>query len=123
VNDDHLRRLRYDPGSWNAWRREHPSERPDLSGAQLNWHTSKSTLGRTRSGFRQFQDQHLRGVDLHDANMSGAKISMCKFADADLSGTDLRRAEIRLTELTRVNLRGADLRAAQFIRCDADGSS
>jgi hypothetical protein len=122
VDEDHLRRLRYESTRWNEWRREHPSERPDLRGAQINWHASKSTLGRTRSVFRQFEDFHLRGVDLHDADLRGAKLSMCKLADADLSGADLRGAEIRLTELTGVNLRGADLRATQFIRCDADRS-
>ena len=73
MNEDHLHRLLYETETWNEWRRKHPKIRPDLSPDELNRLTSKGTLERNHSIFERFQEKNFRGIDLHEADLRGAK--------------------------------------------------
>src|SRR5262245_45378214 len=90
ANDEHVAMLRRDGKAWNAWRRENPDIRPDLS----------------RAGFIE---EHFGGV-----NPSGAILNRAILNDANLSGADLKGAEILYATLTRANLSGANLSGADL---------
>src|SRR6266699_7249902 len=79
---------------WNTWRREHPSLRPDISGANL-W------------------GANLNGADLSQANLSGAILR-----ETALSGAILREATLDGADLTRADLSGARLREADLTEAD-----
>ena len=81
--------------SWNRWRTDHPTVKPDLSSAYL--------FGRVLSGF-----------NLNEANLERACL-----IDADLRGADLSRACLRSVyassaSLDSANLSGADLSFGNF---------
>ena len=122
MNGDHLHRLLYATETWNEWRRKHPKIRPDLSHAELNRLASKATLERNDSIFERFQERKLRGIDLHEANLRGAKIWLSDLSGVNLGNANLRGAEIRRSQLRGTDLRGADLRNTQFVTTDLSGA-
>tara|TARA_B100002003_G_scaffold250034_1_gene287987 strand:- start:829 stop:1863 length:1035 start_codon:yes stop_codon:yes gene_type:complete len=98
ANDVHLAKLAESIEAWNAWRREHPDLRPDLS--KVNF----------------------RGANLRDANLSDANLSDAKLRDADLKGADLGKADLREADLSGANLTRANLEGAYLYRADLIGS-
>lgn len=91
ANPDDLELLKKDVKAWNAWRKENPRHRPDLSGTDL-------------AGAK------LSGANLSRVNLSSANLSRTKLPRANLSGSDLTGSD-----LTGTNLAGANLRAARLI--------
>ena len=79
--------------AWNAWRREQPRVRVDLTGANL-------------------AETHLTGIDLRRANLRGADIAHAWLADADLRGANLSKVEAREANFMEANLEKAKLRGA-----------
>jgi len=103
ANKDHIQPLMaalasQSMASWNQWRLENPSIRPDLL-----------------------------GVELADANLSFANLSYADIRQANLSGANLRHANLRHADLHSTNLQKADLREADLCgsilsRADLSGS-
>jgi uncharacterized protein YjbI with pentapeptide repeats len=86
ANQEQLDLLNQGTDVWNAWRKQHPSLRPDLSGANL-------------SGAR------LGGVSLVRANLSRANLSGARiFFGTDLTGADLSGADLSHTEMDEKTL-------------------
>ena len=56
----------------------------------------------------------LRGVNLTDANLSGANLSSIELTQADLRGANLSGANLSSAELTQADLRGANLSGANL---------
>ena len=79
----------------------------DASGAVL-WLRDKGVLGPACAPRVQAQ-----GIDLRDADLSGANLYGAYLRGADLSGANLRGAD-----LSGANLRGADLRGANLYGAD-----
>ncbi len=124
---------------WNVWRREHPNEAIDLSGAKLR---------RSRLASADLRGANLARADLREADLAGADLTQAVLSDihggnasferADLSGvcawgagfwranlTDANLAGAELWQgnfanavLTRANLTGADLTGARLVECD-----
>ena len=65
---------------------------------------AKEIVERYKAGERDF-----RGVDLHGANLTGAKPS-----EAVLSGADLGKAYLHEADLTEANVEGVHLREANL---------
>ena len=114
-------RLRSRTQSWNAWRRDNPGLRPDLSGENLQC----VTLDRV-----DLQGANLEGADLThafcheanlcDANLAGAalvgtNLCLARLRNARLSGADLHRANFDRADLTGADLSGANLERALFV--------
>ena len=91
ANPEHVELLKKSVKDWNTWRRRQPSERPDLSGANL-------------------LDSNLSGANLRGADLGGANLSW-----ASLSGADLVEADLSVASLSGANLSGADLRGAHLL--------
>lgn len=89
VDKTHLAVLLESISAWNAWRETHKETRPELSHASLC------------------------GLDLIDANLSGA----------DLSNADLRGAVLTGASLIGANLEGADCFRAVLAGADLDGAN
>src|SRR6266496_723297 len=91
ANDDHIAQLRKGVSAWNAWRKENPDIRPDLSKANLD----RAYL----SG------ADLAEADLPEANLSKANLSKANLTYALLIGADLGSADLRLAGLGGAYLR------------------
>ena len=82
ANEEHLDILKQGVKAWNQWRKENPSVRPDLRGANLS-------------------EANLIGAKLSGAGLSGANLSW-----ANLSGADLSHAILMETVFGNTNLSG-----------------
>src|SRR5262244_492414 len=90
ANNEHVAILKQGVKAWNAWRRENPDIRPDLSNADLR--------GADLSG------ANLREAFLFKANLGSADLVEANLRDhADLSGADLARANLREAFLFKAN--------------------
>src|SRR5262245_5726754 len=110
ANDKHVAMLKRDVAAWNAWRRENPNIRPDLSNADLS--------GADLSG-ANLARANLREAILFKANLGRADPVEANLRDhADLSGADLARANLREAVLFKADLTGADLSGADLSGAD-----
>lgn len=104
---EHLERLKQGVEAWNAWRREHPSIRPDLSGAYL----AGANLREINFTYADLAGANLRRASLYHANLSYADLT-----DANLMGADLAGANLQGVSLTLTDIRGTNLRHSIFER-------
>ena len=65
-NQEHLDLLKQGKEAWNTWRKQQPSLKPDLSGADL----SKVDLGFATQGGPVLREVFDYGINLNDANLS-----------------------------------------------------
>jgi Pentapeptide repeats (8 copies) len=97
ANDEHVALLKQGVDVWNAWRRENPNIRPDLSNADLGL-------------------ANLIDATLMEANLSGANLTYARLIGAKLSGANLKGANLSVgADLSGANLLGAKLGGALFI--------
>jgi len=110
ANNEHVAILKQGVKAWNAWRRENPDIRPDLSNADLR--------GADLSG-ANLARANLREAFLFKANLGSADLVEANLRDhADLSGADLARANLREAFLFKANLTGANLTGADLSGAD-----
>src|SRR5258708_38514552 len=107
ANQEQLDLLKQGRDVWNTWRKQHPSLRPDLSGADL----SNADLSFATQGGAILREVFDWGIDLSEADLSGA----------DLSGANLRRASLRQANLSGASLNHAYLNEANLIAADRIG--
>lgn len=88
---------------WNAWRAKHPTERPELRGADL-------------------LKRDLTGIDFHDADLYRATFWKAKLDRADLRNADLSSTNMNGTSLVGADLRGANLRFGRLVAVDVSGA-
>jgi hypothetical protein len=124
ANDDHVARLNEGVDTWNAWRKENPDIRPDLSGADLyetllSWaNLSEASLSRANLSEATLFHANLRNADLSNAALGKATLSF-----ADLSGANLSRADLGSAVFFEANLRRADLSGAYFFGSVLSGAN
>jgi hypothetical protein len=90
ADQQHLTLLRQGVEVWNQWRKEHPDEDVDLSGADLSY-------------------TNLYKANLSKANLSGVDLSGKDLSRVDLSGATLIRAILVKTNLEHANLTGCSI--------------
>lgn len=102
ANPEQLSLLSAGVSVWNAWRREHPSARVDLT---------RAVLHQTRAPWApsELTRHDLEGINFRGANLDGAVIMGGNLRRADLSASTLRRADLRKADLSGANLRAAHL--------------
>lgn len=112
-------------GEFNAWRQDHPTVTPDLSGLDLGGLVLEST---------DFSSCNLQGVkfvraylgrcnctaaDLTGADFEGASlVDRCSLADAVLDQTHLQGTCFSECDLRGATFHGADLRGSSFVGCN-----
>src|SRR5258708_9914745 len=95
--DQQLKRLKQGVETWNQWRKEHPDERVDLSGADLS------------------------GADLRKADLFGSNLSESNLFGANFSEAYLHHANLRKANLTRAIIVEANLENAVLSGCSVYG--
>ncbi len=94
MNKDKLvKLLKTDTVKFNEYRKQHPDEKIDLSGVDLD-------------------EEDLRTVNLSNADLRNALLRVCNFMSANLSGADLRGADISFSKFSFANLENADFTGA-----------
>jgi hypothetical protein len=88
----HLQLLNQGVPTWNRWRDENPTVRPDLSGSDL-------------------RKRMLRNANLSASNLAGADLRDVNFRRADLSGANLDRAKLYRAFISGANLNQTTFRA------------
>ena len=78
ANAEHVAMLKQGEAAWNAWRRDHPTVRPDFSGADLRGVILNPADAMGASG------ADLRGADFSGADLRGAGLLIANFGGADL---------------------------------------
>ena len=114
ANAEHVAMLKQGEAAWNAWRRDHPTVRPDFSGADLRGVNLNPADAMGASG------ADLRGADFSGADLRGAGLLIANFGGADLSRANLSGAEACVANFSNADLRdavlvGAALTLAYFI--------
>lgn len=110
ANPDHLEILRQGVEEWNTWRKERPSIKPNLHGAELGgWVLSKVDFSET-----VLEGAFLFEADLSEAKLIGANLTEARLDKAILNGADLREARLNGANLHNTKLRQAKLNRAQF---------
>jgi uncharacterized protein YjbI with pentapeptide repeats len=120
---------------WNQWRKQNPTLRPDLRGADLrrldlsrtnfsNADLSKAKLSRARLSSARLRGANLSKTDLYEASLHGADLREANLCGANLhdaslglvkaKGADLSRAYVAGANLNGADLRGADLHGANL---------
>jgi len=141
ANEQHLKILKKGVEAWNAWRREHPGVRPDLSGATLTQADLSKALpeGAFKDRLRSEHpgifssdtdiptEMNLVGVDFSGANLSELHCHEGNFSGADLSGADLTGAHLMNSafagaKLTKALLIKAHLKYVRFSGADLYGA-
>jgi len=95
ANPEHLEIVLKGPESINQWRKQHPTERFDLS---------KANLSSTDLSWAS-----LSGGNLSKANLSNAKLFIARLVETDLSEANLNGAVLIGADLTLANLSRASL--------------
>jgi len=95
ANEEHEKILQQGVEEWNAWRKQHPTVRPDFN-------------------FSQFSNVDLSGVDFAASSLIGADLPRADLAKADLTGADLYSADLRAANLQGACLDFASLRFVQL---------
>ena len=98
------------------------SEDDESNELNNKWHLVREIV---TQGIR---DRNLSGVDLSDADLSGANLSLTNLRSADLSGADLsgaslRGADLRGADLSGAYLSGANLMSAKLSDADLSGAN
>lgn len=91
ASPDHVAMLNHGVESWNKWRKDNPSEKPDLTRLNHPWHA-------------KFLGKNLRGADLSNTRLDGSKL-----IEVDLQDCNLQHASLRAVTLESCNLANADL--------------
>jgi uncharacterized protein YjbI with pentapeptide repeats len=102
ANPEHVEILIRGVDIWNAWRKEYPSLKPDLSGVKLS--------------------PQLVGADLSGVNLTGADFGKGSFHAYLAEGWPCR-LELSRTDLTRANLSDADLSGADLSNANLTGTN
>jgi hypothetical protein len=95
ANDEHVAQLNQGVAAWNAWRKQNPEIRPDLS----RWDLAGANLN---------------GVNLVRANLNGTYLVGASLENANLTGSHLKEANLTAADLSRADLTGASLGAANL---------
>ncbi len=121
ANPEHLKILKQGVDAWNAWRKESPDVRPNLSGARLvNADFSHANLSYANLSKADLSNSKLWQVNLYNANCKGTKLcsailSHGNLSYANFSYADLSHATLFSVKLTHSILLNADLSHANLI--------
>jgi len=116
ANDEHVAMiLEKGVEAWNAWRKENPDIRPDLS-------ETDRFIGVNLSG-ADLSEALLMGANLFQANLSGADLSEALLNGANLFQTNLSGAHLTRAFLAGATLLETDLAGADLTGCRVYGVS
>lgn len=105
ANKEHLRILKQGVSAWNAWRRQNPKVKPDLTEANLR---------RSNLTYSNLTHATLTHATLANANLTRADLTRADLTHADLTHANLTRADLMQANITQANLMGVNLTGAKI---------
>jgi uncharacterized protein YjbI with pentapeptide repeats len=114
ADEEQLAVLRQGSDAWNAWRKQNPDVRVDLSGANL------SGLNLSRANL---EGANLQRANLAESNLAEANLEQANLTQADLWSACLYDADLPEANLTQARLYSADLSSAGLARANLTGAS
>jgi uncharacterized protein YjbI with pentapeptide repeats len=109
--------------SWNHWRIENPSIRPDLSEVKLpDTNMSFAYLTYADLSYADLSRTNLHHATLRHTDLSSTGLQKADLGEADLSYSILQGADLSGAVLRDTKLCGADLRGACFKDADLRGA-
>lgn len=115
ANDTHVALLKDGAQSWNGWRKENPSVKPDLSGAELaDSNLIKASLDNANFARAVLRGANISDASLNDADLHGADLSRAYIFRSFVLGTNFENANMRGVAFEQSNLRGANLQGADL---------
>lgn len=108
TKEEIVQMLKNDIKKWNDYIRQHPEEKIDLSGVNLEGEDLRTVV--------------LRHADLRGANLIKANLMASDLEGADLRGADLGFASISASNLSFADFTGADVSFVNFRRCNMTGT-
>ena len=124
ANPEHVKVVKQGTEAIARWRKQHPEERLDLSGADLGWvdfseaNLSGSNVAGANLSFAKLHGTNLSNADLSAADLLGVDIFKPKLNGANLSKTNLSAANIRDVDLSGVALTAAICGCTSFHNCN-----
>lgn len=104
---------------WNQWRMEHPTQLPNLSGANLSrYYLLNANLSGVSLRGADLRRTCLIGADLRWADLSEANLEGAYLDQANLLAANLHCANLKGTSFQRANLNYADLSHARINEAD-----
>jgi uncharacterized protein YjbI with pentapeptide repeats len=129
MNPEHVEVVRQGSDAINAWRKAHPAQRLDLSGADLplvrlaEVDLSRANLAMTNLREADLSGSLLYGSDLSHSMISGAHLAQADLFEANLSDAILSGADLFAANLSQANLARADLSATECYITDLSGAA
>ena len=120
ANPDHLKLLEHPPDHLKRWRRTHPDEVLDFTGAELKkrnfdrWDLSGADFSSADLSDCSMQHTFCNGANFREANLSSANFTFAKLEGADLSKADLRKGQFERADMTSAILKETIARDANF---------
>ena len=108
ANDEHIKIFKKGVETWNTWRKENSSIKPNLSNSNL----SDAYL----------VDANLSHTNMRNADLREAKLVRAYLDGADLRGADLRYADLRFAEVVSADLGCVNLSNARLERANLHGT-
>jgi hypothetical protein len=124
ANEQHLELLMQGSDAWNSWRTNNPSERPDLTGADLygtylpEANLSEADLSEANLNVAQLYGANLEQANLQRVSLRNAELSRANLQEANLSEATLTYASLKWANLGRTDLSRANLNAASLFRAN-----
>lgn len=91
ASPEHLEILNQGVDAWNAWRKKHPGNEPNLRKAELS------------------------GMDLQNANFNDTNLRRADLRETNLSGASFRRTDLRRAKLSDAAIHKADFTSAILV--------
>jgi Pentapeptide repeats (8 copies) len=115
ADEEQIAVLREGVDGWNAWRKQNPDVRVDLSGADyVRANLTRANLIQADLSFAGLFWADLSGANLHRAKLFCAGLSEANLTRANLFGADLFGASLIRANLSEATLNTALLGAADF---------
>lgn len=110
ANKEHLSLIKQGVTSWNQWRKENSSIKPDLSGADLSSaDLSGANLRGANLRWATLRRTNFQGANLDAANLDWVDLAEANACQASFKGASLRNADLHGSTLSKTNFRNANL--------------
>ncbi len=116
ANPEHLNILKQGDKAWNAWRKQNPTVRPELTEVNLaGAFLSRANLSRASLADANLSKANLTGADLTGAHLRGGNLGGANLFKANLTGADLTKAHLTKANLTKANLFKTNLTGVTYL--------
>lgn len=124
ADQNHLKIFQQGRESWDEWRNQNPTIKPDLSNANLiNWNSAETMQWNMASKGVNLENANLWNTDLSGASLTFANLNGAILIQSNLQKACLINANLGNADLLNANLKSANLTNANFEGANVSGVS